>query len=284
MKKLWISFAVVLVVSFAVLGWIGTRIYQEMPPIPERVITTDGTVVIAQRRYRPRPECLAVAGRHGGGLDLGTRQLRRAGLDRRLAAPRSHLRPGRLGGRAISASLTTQLPAEEQGPAARAAGRNLPPQHLRCGHRRDPHRPGARPRLRKLPAALFRRLHERPRRLRDSRGQREHPGTHAAACGVHLLDLVGRRRPTGRTTTSPTPTTGRTSRWSAIARPAKRSSGPASASSCCWPASARMVWWYASQKTAKSSTAYCPPADPLGKWVATPSQRATLKYFWVVSR
>lgn len=33
MKKLWISFAVVLLVSFSILAWIGTRIYQEMPPI-----------------------------------------------------------------------------------------------------------------------------------------------------------------------------------------------------------------------------------------------------------
>src|SRR5579883_2467318 len=47
MKKLWISFAVVLVVSFSVLGWIGTRIYQEMPPIPARVVDTTGAVVVA---------------------------------------------------------------------------------------------------------------------------------------------------------------------------------------------------------------------------------------------
>ena len=47
MKKLWISFAVVLVVSFSVLGWIGTRIYQEMPPLPARVVDTDGAVVVA---------------------------------------------------------------------------------------------------------------------------------------------------------------------------------------------------------------------------------------------
>ena len=46
MKKLWISFAIVLGLSFAVLGWIGARIYQEMPPIPDRVIASDGTVVI----------------------------------------------------------------------------------------------------------------------------------------------------------------------------------------------------------------------------------------------
>jgi len=42
MKKLWISFAIVFVASFSVLGWIGTRIYQEMPPIPSRIMTTEG--------------------------------------------------------------------------------------------------------------------------------------------------------------------------------------------------------------------------------------------------
>ena len=46
MKKLWVSFAGVLAISFGVLGWIGTRIYQEMPPIPSSVVTTDGRTVI----------------------------------------------------------------------------------------------------------------------------------------------------------------------------------------------------------------------------------------------
>src|ERR1051326_3334446 len=47
MKKLWIIGAIVVFSSFAVLGWIGTRIYQEMPPIPDRVVTTDGHDVIS---------------------------------------------------------------------------------------------------------------------------------------------------------------------------------------------------------------------------------------------
>src|SRR5690349_21671081 len=34
-------------VSFGVLGWVGVRIYQAAPPIPQRVVTTDGEVVIA---------------------------------------------------------------------------------------------------------------------------------------------------------------------------------------------------------------------------------------------
>jgi len=46
MKLLWIAFVTVMVLSFLVLGWIGTRIYQEMPPIPEKVVTADGQVLI----------------------------------------------------------------------------------------------------------------------------------------------------------------------------------------------------------------------------------------------
>ena len=46
MKRLWIAFSLVMVLSFLVLGWIGTRIYQEMPPIPAKVVTTDGTVIV----------------------------------------------------------------------------------------------------------------------------------------------------------------------------------------------------------------------------------------------
>src|SRR6476620_932712 len=46
MKRLWLFFALVMVVSFAVLGWIGRRIYEELPPIADRVVTSDGAVVI----------------------------------------------------------------------------------------------------------------------------------------------------------------------------------------------------------------------------------------------
>ncbi len=47
MKKLWIAFGCVIGFSFLILCWIGTRIYQEMPPIPNEFITTDGQVIIA---------------------------------------------------------------------------------------------------------------------------------------------------------------------------------------------------------------------------------------------
>ncbi len=47
MRRLWLALAVVCFVEFAILGWIGVRIYQEMPPIPERVVSDDGAMVVA---------------------------------------------------------------------------------------------------------------------------------------------------------------------------------------------------------------------------------------------
>src|SRR5687767_16018245 len=48
MKKLWILLAAVFVVSVARLGWIGTDIFRQAPPIPTQVVTTNGEVVIPE--------------------------------------------------------------------------------------------------------------------------------------------------------------------------------------------------------------------------------------------
>ena len=47
MRRLWLAFGAVIIVSFAVLGWSGVRIYQEAPPIPDRVVTADGLEVLS---------------------------------------------------------------------------------------------------------------------------------------------------------------------------------------------------------------------------------------------
>ena len=46
MQKLWLAFGAVVVLSFMVLGWVGTRIFQQMPPIPARIVTTTGETLI----------------------------------------------------------------------------------------------------------------------------------------------------------------------------------------------------------------------------------------------
>ena len=88
-RKLWIGLAVLLAVSFAALLWVGGEIHRVMPPIPTAVVTAEGRDDLHARRHRERPAGLAVDRRPAARLDLGTRQLCRAGLDGRLAASRS---------------------------------------------------------------------------------------------------------------------------------------------------------------------------------------------------
>ena len=47
MKRLWLAFAAVIAVSFAVLGWVGTEIYRHKPPIPREVTAASGAQVFA---------------------------------------------------------------------------------------------------------------------------------------------------------------------------------------------------------------------------------------------
>jgi nitric oxide reductase subunit B len=46
MKKLWILLGAVCVFSFAILGFIGTEIFRQAPPIPNEVVSSDGSVVV----------------------------------------------------------------------------------------------------------------------------------------------------------------------------------------------------------------------------------------------
>jgi nitric oxide reductase subunit B len=68
MRKIWVGFAAVLVVSFGVLLWVGARIYQMAPPIPERVVTPDGVVVFDRDEVGRGQEVW----RAFGGMELGS--------------------------------------------------------------------------------------------------------------------------------------------------------------------------------------------------------------------
>ncbi|MBI2221199.1 MAG: nitric-oxide reductase large subunit [Acidobacteria bacterium] len=68
MRKYWTGFILVVVLSFGVLGWVGTRIYQSMPPVPVRVVASDGATVV--------PDGDIAAGQNVwqsmGGMELGS--------------------------------------------------------------------------------------------------------------------------------------------------------------------------------------------------------------------
>ncbi len=44
-RKLWLWLLALLAVSFSVLLWVGSEVHRQMPPIPERVVTSSGEVV-----------------------------------------------------------------------------------------------------------------------------------------------------------------------------------------------------------------------------------------------
>ena len=51
-KKLWIGFILVMVISFGILGYFGREIYRQAPPIPEKVITPDGAVLFTSAEIK----------------------------------------------------------------------------------------------------------------------------------------------------------------------------------------------------------------------------------------
>ncbi len=47
-KRLWAAFAAVIIGSFSVLGYFGVELYRQAPPIPERVVSADGTTLFTK--------------------------------------------------------------------------------------------------------------------------------------------------------------------------------------------------------------------------------------------
>lgn len=67
-RKLWLTLVAVLAITFSLLGYYGTEIYRQAPPIPEQVITTEGKVLFT------REDILAgqSAWQSIGGMQLGS--------------------------------------------------------------------------------------------------------------------------------------------------------------------------------------------------------------------
>ena len=68
MKKLWILLFGVFVFSFAILGWVGTEIFRQAPPIPKEVSTTTGTTFIAPEEIEKGQNVWQAM----GGMEMGS--------------------------------------------------------------------------------------------------------------------------------------------------------------------------------------------------------------------
>jgi nitric oxide reductase subunit B len=68
MRRLWIGLGLVLLISFGVLGWVGSRIYQLAPPIPDRVVAGDGREIFGPGEVAAGQDVW----RSLGGMELGS--------------------------------------------------------------------------------------------------------------------------------------------------------------------------------------------------------------------
>jgi len=67
-RKLWTWLAVICLLSFGVLGWVGTEIYLTAPPIPNQVISTSGEAVFTEGQVQQGQQ----AWQSAGGQQLGS--------------------------------------------------------------------------------------------------------------------------------------------------------------------------------------------------------------------
>jgi nitric oxide reductase subunit B len=279
MKRLWAGFALVIVLSFAVLSWIGVRIYQEMPPIPEQVVS-DGRVVV------DRGEILAGQNvwQSLGGMEVGSiwghgsyvapdwtaDWLHREAMfildrwaDEAFNAKYDDLTPeqqAQLTGRltqllranTYDASTKTVAidPLRAEAFAANAAhyaeifSDGNPDYAIPEGAVTD------ETRLRQLSAFIF---------WTAWSAVTTRPGEDITYTHNWPYEPLVGNQPTGETVV-----------WTGVSI------------ILLLAGIAAMAWWYASTRSAEEDSPI-PDVDPLQTWAATPSQRATVKYFWVVA-
>ena len=279
MKKLWLSFAAVLLISFAILGWIGRRIFQEMPPIPSSIVSTDGSVVIADGDVARGQNVWQSM----GGMEIGSIWGHGSYVAPDWTADWLH--------REVTFVLDTwanaefaqpydRLTAEDQ---AKLRGR-LEQLYRHNGYdaatnsiRIEPVRAQAFEACLRHFSEVFRNGNtayaipagtvSSPERMRQLAGfifwtawsaASNRPNDNISYTNNWPYEPLVGNRPTGDAVL-----------WTGV------SIIMLLAGICA------MVWWYAAQK--EEPTGELPARDPLQTWKPTPSQRATLKYFWVVS-
>ena len=280
MKRLWIGFALVMFCSFLVLGWIGTRIHEEMPPIPAKVVSTDGSLLIEESEIEAGQNVWQSL----GGMEVGSvwghgsyvapdwtadwlhreaEFILDAWATKEYGAKYSELdaeREAQLQGRlakevrtntydpatktiAISPIRAEAFHANEQH-YADVFSKGVAEYAIPAGAVSDPDR------LNKLSAFFF---------WTAWAASTNRPNDHITYTHNWPYEPLVGNQPTGETVV-----------WTGVSIIMLLAGISA------------MVWWYAARRS-ESEELHLPESDPLGQWVATPSQKATIKYFWVVA-
>jgi len=280
MKRLWIAFAVVIVISFSILGWIGTRIYQEKPPIPDKVVATDGRTLIGPGEIGRGQNVWQSM----GGMQVGSIWGHGSYVAPDWTADWLHREVTSVldswAGREYEKKYTL-LGAEDR---ARLRGR------LEQLYRTNTYDPATNTiRISPVRADAFEACvaHYSEVFLNGNKSYAIPPGTVSSPERLRQLASFFFWTAWAASAERPGDNVTYTHNWPHEPLVGNRPSGEM----VMWTGVSiimllagicALVWWYSAQKK-EDSHGPLPPADPLGRWQATASQRATLKYFWVVA-
>ncbi|NOY42617.1 MAG: nitric-oxide reductase large subunit [Planctomycetes bacterium] len=280
MKKLWIAFVLMMVVSFAILGWVGTRIYQEMPPIPDRVVTTDGQIIIDDGDIQRGQNVWQTM----GGMEVGSIWGHGSYVAPDWTADWLHREATFILEHWSSKEFSSpyeEISAEQQ---AQLSGRLT---ELMRANSYDP----------KTGTVTLDPIRNEAFQANLAHfSDVFHNGNSDYAIPKDAVTDPDRLKQLASyffwtswaaSTNRPDDTTTYTNNWPHEPLIGNRPTGDA----VVWTGVSiimllagisAMACWYASQRKSEPEPV-APEIDPLGSWEATPSQRATIKYFWVVS-
>jgi nitric oxide reductase subunit B len=281
MRRYWIGFAAVLLLSFAVLGMVGVGIYNQAPPIPGRIVDDSGNVVMTGDDIRTGQNVWQAM----GGMELGS-----------VWGHGSYVAPDWTADYLHRQSMVALDAWAKHDFGAEYATLDVERQAQLAA------------RLQKVVRA------NRYDQARDTLVIDDGRARAFSAIVAHYRDVFGNGRdayaiPAGTvsdpesqrqltafffwtawaaSTNRPGATVSYTSNW-----PHERLVGnQPTGDTIVWTGVSiilllagigGMVWWFASQRRPMAHEVEAPPRDPLVGSQATPSQRATIKYFWVVS-
>jgi len=280
MRRLWIFFGVVLILSFAVLGWIGKRIYEEVPPIADKVVTTDGAVIVADGEIQAGQNVWQSL----GGMEVGSVWGHGSYVAPDWTADWLHREAMFILDRWASEDFQKtfdELDAERQ---AQLSGR------LTERLRKNTYDPATQTiTIDPVRAEAFRANLEHYSDV-FSNGKAEYAIPAGAVTDSDRLRKLAAFffwSAWASATNRPGETISYTNNWPYEPLVGNRATGEA----VVWTGVSiimllagisAMAWWYASRREAEDPRTP-PETDPLGTWQATPSQHATIKYFWVVA-
>ncbi len=280
MKKLWLVFVLVLITSFSVLGGIGVRIYQESPPIPKRVVTTAGETVIEVGDISAGQNVWQTL----GGMEVGSVWGHGSYVAPDWTADWLHREASFILDSWAKSDFRAEFANLNEEQQAQLTARLIKMMRTSTYDSAagtvtiDP-----------LRAEAFRAnvIHYSQVFSQGNPAYAIPAGAVTDKDRLHRLSAFFFWTSWAASTNRPHDTVSYTNNWPHEPLVGNRPSGD----NIVWTGVSiimllagisAMAWWYASKRSEEPEP--LPPIeDPLGRWEATPSQKATIKYFWVVS-